>query len=173
MKNNMIIVSHHLLKKTHIEFPNDHVVMRINVAWIHEVSELIDLLGKIKHDIYLDYPQGRSKPPRPTMTLEEVLELIPHYKNVKYFAISNVEDPQAIARIKARLPKGTGLIPKIETRKGIESLGKIIDSIAAQYIMLDKEDLYIDIERDHELFERLIDQARKTCKEKGVKILEL
>ncbi len=169
----MIIVSHHLLHTTKVKFPKDRVVMRINVAWIREKKELIDLLKKIKHDIYLDYPQGRSKPPRPTLTLNEVIELIPLYKNIKHFAISNVEDPKAIAVIKSQLPKSINLIPKIETKKGIETLGKIIDSISAKHIMLDKEDLYIDINRDHKLFEDLIDLARKTCKSKNTTVLEL
>ena len=169
----MIIVSNHLLKKTQLEFPNDKIVMRINVAWIKEKKDLIKLLEEIKHDIYLDYPQGRTKPPQPTLDLDEVIELIPQYKNVKHFAVSNVEDPVAIYGIKSKIPSDTNLVPKIETKKGIETLGEIIDAIKAKPIMLDKEDLYIDVKRDHEEFERLIELARKTCKEKGVKILEL
>ena len=169
----MIIVSHHLLKKTEVDFPKDHVVMRINVAWMKEKQELLDLLETIQHDIYLDYPQGRSKPPRPTLTLDEVIELIPTYKQIKHFAVSNVEEPEAIYEIQVRLPQGVNLVPKIETRRGIENLSEIVKKINASHIMLDKEDLYIDLERDHDAFESYIDLARKTCKECGVKILEL
>lgn len=169
----MIIVSHHLLKKTAINFPEDHVVMRINVAWMKNKEELMESLERIAHDIYLDYPQGRTKPPKPTIKLEEVIEIIPSYEQIKHFAVSNVEEPEKINEIKVRLPEKVNLVPKIETKAGIENLGEIIDKIGATHIMLDKEDLYIDVNKDHEVFEKLIEKARKTCKEKGVKILEL
>ena len=169
----MIIVSNHLLNKTKIEFPEDQIVVRINVAWIREKEELIKLLKSTKHDIYLDYPIGRTKPPRPTIKFDEVVELVPLFKQVKHFAVSNVEDPAAIAAIKNRLPQYVNLVPKIETQKGIEALSEIIESISARHIMLDKEDLYVDVNRDHALFEKLIDVARETCKKKAVKVLEL
>lgn len=169
----MVIVSNHLLEKTKIEFSQEHVVIRINVAWIRTKEELTNLLGKIKHEIFLDYPQGRSKPPRPTLSLDETIELIPRFSNIKYFAVSNVEDPIAVAKIKACLPNSVELVPKIETKIGIEMLSEIIDSIDTKHIMLDKEDLYTNVGLDQVLFEALVEQARQTCKKKGVADLEL
>jgi len=169
----MIIVSNHLLKKTDINFLENNTVIRINVAWVKNKAELIELLNQIQNDIYLDYPQGRNKPPRPTLQLDEVMELIPNYDHIKHFAISNVEDPGKIFEIQNRLPSKVNLVPKIETQIGVENLEEIIDKIEAKYIMLDKEDLYIDVDTDQEVFENLIELARKTCKEKMVKILEL
>lgn len=168
-----VIVSNHLLKRTQIEFPLEHVVMRINVAWIRSNEDLLALLKDIKHDIFLDYPQGRSKPPRPTLTLEETIATIAQFPNIKFFAVSNVEDPVAVAAIKAQLPAGVELVPKIETKKGVESLAEIVDSIQTKHIMLDKEDLYTNVSNDQEAFEALVTLARKTCKEKGVADLEL
>lgn len=169
----VIIVSNHLLTKTTIEFPQNNVVIRINVAWIQTQKKLKELLNTIKHDVFLDYPQGRTKPPRPRHTLEDIIALIPSFKTIKYFAVSNVEDPRAIAKIKSQLPQHIQVVPKIETRKGVTTLSKIIDSIDAKYIMLDKEDLYVNVGHNQSSFDTLVRKARATCKRKGVKVLEL
>lgn len=168
-----VVVSNHLLQKTKIVFPRDHVVIRINVAWIRSKKKLVELLGSIKHDIFLDYPLGRSKPPRPTLSLDQVIALTPAFPNIKFFAVSNVEDPVAIAKIKSRLPRHIELVPKIETKKGVDRLPAIIDSIKTKHIMLDKEDLYVNIHHNQALFDALVKKARSSCKKKGVKVLEL
>lgn len=169
----LVIVSNHLLKVMKVEFPREHIVVRINVAWIPTKEGLFELLSTITHDVFLDFPQGRSKPPLPTLNLDEILEIVPQFKNIKYFAISNVEDPIAVAELKARLPESVELIPKIETKKGIEGLVSIIDKIDAKHIMLDKEDIYTNINHNHIEFERLVKLARTTCKKKDVTVLEL
>ncbi|QQG42915.1 MAG: hypothetical protein HYW15_01755 [Candidatus Giovannonibacteria bacterium] len=170
----MFIVSHHLFKNGAVEsLRGESAVTRVNVAWLREKSELEDLLNKTAGDIYLDYPSGRSKPPLPTISLDDVLELVPRYKQIKHFAVSNVETPLAIAAIKNRLPGNINLVPKIETKAGVEKLAEIIDSILATHIMFDKDDLYVNVLADNKLFEELVERARKTCREKGVKILEL
>lgn len=169
----LVIVSNHLLKVMKVEFPHEHIVVRINVAWIPTKEALMELLSKTTHDVFLDFPQGRSKPPRPTLTLDEIIEIVPQFKNIKYFAISNVEDPIAVAALKTRLPHAIELIPKIETKIGIEGLEAIIKSIDAKHIMLDKEDIYTNVHHDHKLFEDLVDRARSTCKDNNVQVLEL
>lgn len=168
----MIIISHNILFKTDLYLP-PHVVMRVNVAWQKNIEEVENVLSRLKHDIYLDYPQGRTKPPRPTLTLDEAIEIAHKFDHVKYFAVSNVEEPDAIFLIKKRLPSRIELVPKIETKKGIENLEKIIKKIKAKYIMLDKEDLYVDVNKDYNLFENLVEVARKTCKKCGTHGLEL
>lgn len=169
----MIIISNHLLVKTDLEFP-PHVVMRVNVAWLKTTNELASLLEKLTHTIYLDYPKGRTKPPKPTIPLSDVIDLAHDFKHkVKYFAVSNVENHLDIHKIKIQLPKTTMLIPKIETARGIENLERIVRKIKTKYIMLDKEDLYVDIDRNHELFERLVEETRKKCRKLGITNLEL
>lgn len=168
----MIIVSNYILEKNHFPLPA-HVVVRVNVAWVKTAEELERILAGITHDIYLDYPQGRSKPPRPTLSLEEVIAFAHRFPHVKYFAVSNVENPLAIHSIQRRLPPHIAVVPKIETRKGIEALEQIIEKIGAKYIMLDKEDLYTDVELDAALFEELIERAREKTQRAGAEVLEL
>lgn len=168
----MIIVSNYILEKNHFPLPA-HVVVRVNVAWVKTAEELERILEGIAHDIYLDYPQGRSKPPRPTLGLEEIIAFAHRFPRVKYFAVSNVENPHAIHSIQQRLPPHIAVVPKIETRKGIEALEQIIEKIGAKYIMLDKEDLYTDVEKDAALFEELIERAREKTVRAGAEVLEL
>lgn len=168
----MLVVSNHLFSKSNINFPDDTIV-RINIAWIKNIEELKKVLDEIKYDVYLDYPQGRTKPPRPVISLDDALALVPKYKHIKYFAVSNVEDPDNIEAIRLRLPLGVELVPKIETRKGIENLDMILKKIDSKYIMLDKEDLYLDANTDGLLFEDLVLQARQKSNNLGVSVLEL
>lgn len=168
----MLIVSNHLFSKSNIKFPED-VVVRINIAWIKNIEELKKLLSETKHDIYLDYPQGRTKPPLPTISLVESLALVHHYKHIKYFAVSNVEDPNSIEAIRDLLPKTVQLVPKIETQEGVRNLEAILTRIKAKNIMLDKEDLYLNANRDNSIFENLVNEARQKCLNCGVTVLEL
>ncbi|MEK7585331.1 MAG: hypothetical protein AAB455_02375 [Patescibacteria group bacterium] len=168
----MIIVSNHLLSKTKLSFP-DHVVVRVNIAWVKSEAELKKILTEIKHDIYLDYPQGRTKPPKPTLDLAQAIALAKKHKHVKYFAVSNVEDPEAIGKIRKQLPKNIELVPKIETKKGVRNIEKIVAKIKNKYLMLDKEDLYLDVDRDADTFECLIELAREKSRQSGTQILEL
>ena len=58
----MILLSNHLL--TLPEFKNvKDVVVRINMAHVKDVSESSRFVN-VDYDIFLDYPKGRSKPPK-------------------------------------------------------------------------------------------------------------
>jgi citrate lyase beta subunit len=167
----MIIVSNHLLRHKEIEVA-DYLVVRLNLAWVKNKEEAYRILDSIEQDIYLDYPQGRSKPPAPTITLDEALELAKH-GNVKYFGVSNVEDPFEIAKIVKQLPENVGIIPKIETVKGIRNMRDIQTYSHARYMMLDKEDLYIDAGMRNDVFELLVEAARNIASENNINLLEL
>jgi len=168
----MIIVSNYLLDKTDLHFP-DHVVVRVNVAWQKDLEQLRGILKNTRHDIYLDYPQGRTKPPKPKISLAETIAMAHQFPRVKYFAVSNVEDPENIFKIKERLPAHIEIVPKIETELGIHNLEQIVQKIQNKYIMFDKEDLYIDVNRDAEKFENLVNLTKKKGKEIGISILDL
>lgn len=168
----MLIVSHYLLDKIDATFP-EHMVVRVNVAWLETNDELEKVLGKLKHDIYLDYPQGRTKPPVPQINLEDAIAVAHQFPRVKYFAVSNVEEPEGIFDIKKRLPGHIEMIPKIETELGVRNLENIALKTGIRSIMFDKEDLYIDVNRDSGKFDELVGLARNTCKKLGVDILEL
>lgn len=169
---NMLIFSHNLLSNNNLILP-DNAIVRINVAWVKTEKELEELVISSRYDIYLDYPQGRTKPPKPVLKIESAIAIAGRFSKIKYFAVSNVEDPEVIHEIKIKLPKTVQLIPKIETKKGIENLELIARKIKPKYIMLDKEDLYIDVKTDSEEFEFLINLARRKGEECGLIVLEL
>ena len=76
----MILISNHLL--TLPEFQNvENVVIRINMAHVKDMKELHKFL-KVDYDIFLDYPKGRTKPPVPTLTINDSLQMMKKYKNV-------------------------------------------------------------------------------------------
>lgn len=168
----MLIISHYLLDKIDAVFP-DHMVARVNVAWLETKDELEKVLAKLKHDIYLDYPQGRTKPPVPQISLDDAIEAARKFPRIKYFAVSNVEDAEGILDIKKRLPPHIEMIPKIETARGVLNLENIVHAAKIRSIMFDKEDLYIDVNRDSQKFGELVEFARQKSKNLGVNILEL
>ncbi len=148
-------------------------VVRVNMAWVNNFPELCEIIGKnANRDVFLDFPQGRTKPPRPVLTMYDAFLMMKMYANIKYFAISNVENAKKLAKIKESIPSSINLVPKIETRGGVENLGKIID-IGIKFIMLDKEDMYLDLKKDNKRFFKAVDQVRKICKKKNVTLLEL
>ena len=74
--------------KLFYEIPRNSVI-RINVAWMKTRKELTrTILQNKQYEIYLDYPEGRTKPPKPTLQLNDVIKTGNYFKNVKYFAIS-------------------------------------------------------------------------------------
>lgn len=168
----IIVVSNHLFATTHVTFPED-IVVRLNLAWMKDKETAIETLKGITHDVYLDYPQGRTKPPKPVITMEEALEMAGTFSQVKYFAVSNVEEEAAIAEIRSKLPAHIELVPKIESERGVNNLPAIIRGAQTKFAMLDKEDLYLDVKRDMDLFNSLNNSARAQAKEVGITLLEL
>src|SRR3989344_4265445 len=169
----MLLVSHYLHFKAPVKFPKEKVVLRINVAWMKNKAELLRILRALEHDVYLDYPQGRSKPPRPTLSLKEAIAFAHKFPKVNYFAVSNVEDPEKIYAIKKQLPDYIEVVPKIETEKGVKNMRKIIDRLGTKHVMLDKEDLYVDVGRNSKKFEKLVELARAQGKAARINLLEL
>ena len=60
----MILISNHLTGMSQFKTLKD-VVIRINMAHVKDQYELEKYL-KVPHDIFLDYPKGRTKPPLPS-----------------------------------------------------------------------------------------------------------
>ena len=167
----MILISNNIQK--YMDLPKDSVI-RINMAWIKTIEELNELLYfNFDKKIFLDYPQGRTKPPVPLLLLQDAYNTIYRFGNIKYFAVSNIEDVENVLNIKNKLPKTVEFVPKIETLNGINNLKNLINKCEIKYIMLDKEDLYIDIKKDNDKFFNCIESIRNICKELNVKLLEL
>ena len=77
----MILLSNHLL--TLPEFKNiEDVIVRINMAHVKDMKELHKFI-KVDYDIFLDYPKGRSKPPVPVLDMNDALEVMSQYKNIR------------------------------------------------------------------------------------------
>lgn len=169
----MIVISNHV-NTIGMEYPAGSLI-RINLAWAggpDDVRKIID--GAKGHKIWLDYPTGRTKPPRPSMSLMDAIRICKEFSDhVEYFAFSNAEDPNLIELIRALVPANVKLAPKVETTYGVDHLEDIIGSSKADLIMLDKEDLYVDCGANPDEFNNLVSRAREWCKRYGVICLEL
>lgn len=160
-----IVISNNLQGKMPI--PEDAII-RVNLAWFDDWREAKQIIDNSEHYIYLDYPSGRTKPPRPKIELEEAIELSKHTK-VKYFAISNSEDIYELSEIKSLI--NCELVPKIETEQGVMNMNSMIEDTGIKTFMLDKEDLYTNCKMDSEKYNELVMKAREYGSK--VKVLEL
>ena len=160
-----MIVSNHIINK--IDVPVG-TIARLNLAWVKSKQEAQDILDNSKFPVYLDFPYGRTKPPKPVLTLDDAIELS-HHDRVLYLAVSNAEDIEVLKDIQSKLDD-VELIPKIETIKGVENIDDMI-SMGIKTIMLDKEDLYTDVDCDADRFEELTGIVR--AYKDNIKILEL
>jgi pyruvate kinase len=169
----MLVISNHVTN-IGMEIPKDAVV-RINLAWISGRDDLVKIVGgTYPSRIWLDYPTGRRKPPRPTLSLAQAVEFAKEFKDrVDYFAFSNAEDVNFIGVLRIAVPELIKLVPKIETKRGVERLSMIVDAAKTDVIMLDKEDLYVDCETDIEKFNQLVEQSRAWCEYLKIQCLEL
>jgi len=180
----MILISNHLLTLEEFNiknrlgeensiFKNDkNIVIRINMAHVKDIEELYRFV-KVGYDIFLDYPKGRTKPPVPTLDINDALEVMSQHENIKYFALSNIEDVSEVDIICDIIPDTVSFVPKIETLQGVLNLEKIFKSERVKHIMLDSEDLFTDIKNDVQLYTYLIERVKKTCKDFGVELLQL
>ncbi len=143
--------------------PTD-LVIRINVAWCKSIEELKTIIDNATHPIYLDYPTGRSKPPKPTISLEDVIYLANTSFRVKYFAFSNAEDPEEVVKLRKMIYPRVKLVPKIETVIGVENVVKICNAANTDMIMLDHEDLYVNVNHDSDKYNLYMDKVKIICK---------
>ena len=151
-----------------------YAVIRVNMAWFKTIDQLEIVLKKNKSRvIFLDYPKGRSKPPKPTININKAFVLLEKYRNIKYFAVSNIETASEVQEIMKYIPKHIEFIPKIETRYGINQLTGIVKSCGIKKLQLDKEDLYSDLQFDNAKFFKYVDRVRSICKDLKVTLLEL
>lgn len=163
-----MIISNNALKLYDI-LPTD-LVVRVNVAWSKNFQELHTIIENATHPIYLDYPTGRTKPPKPTISLEDVIMLANHSHRVKYFAFSNAEDPIYVTQLREKVNSRVQLVPKIETVKGVENLVAICKAAQTDMVMLDHEDLYVNVNHDSEEYNKQRDLVFKLGVENKIKV---
>ena len=95
------------------------------------------------------------------------------HENIKYFALSNIEDVSEVDMICDIIPDTVSFVPKIETLQGVLNLEKIFEGGRVKHIMLDTEDLYTNIKNDVPLYTYLIDRVKNSCDKYNIKLLEL
>lgn len=170
----ILLVSQNLTK--HLSFPQD-TVLRINLAWVNTRRDLIEILSKHKsHQIFLDLPTKRVKPPNNKYTLDELKPIFKKHKNIKYFAISNVESAHDINNLKKFIPSHISIVPKIESIKAIMNIKEITTSLDKDdpIIMLDHDDLFSSIIKANEPitnFKKYIQNLITFCKKHKIRLL--
>jgi len=158
-----------------MDFPQDTII-RLNLAWIDNIQYLSEEIAKIPNDIFIDLPTGRLKPPNNSYSIDDLKPLINKFNNIKYLAISNVENPSDIIDIYKVLGDSVNLVPKIESKKGIENLLEICNALKGEKIlMLDHDDLFTDLSRLRIANDKYIDYILKVtefCELYKVKLLK-
>ena len=139
------------LTNYNIPLPNNSI-FRINLAWINSLDELNSLLKKHKHsEIFMDLPIGRTKPPNNKYSFDDLVSILNSNKNIRYFAISNVNSSQDLKNFIKKIPKHVSLVPKIESPEGILNIKEITDILRNEkIIMLDHDDLFSNLVKKKE-----------------------
>ena len=151
-----------------IEVPKD-TIFRINLAWCSSVDELKAMLQKHRDNkIFLDLPIKRIKTPNNRYTLDDLIPIISSHKQIKYFAVSNVESPDDLKSFIKKLPPGVILVPKIESPTAIKNISDIVNALPAneKILMLDHDDLFSAIIKSNEpvdVFKKYIQQLVDYC----------
>ena len=110
----MLIISQNLTNYK-VDIPQD-AIFRINLAWINSLKELQSILDKHRtHQIFLDLPANRTKPPNNKYSIDELTPIIKSNKNIKYFAVSNINSIDDLEMYINIIPKHVILVPKIES----------------------------------------------------------
>ncbi len=147
----MLIVSQNLTNYD-IIIP-ENAVFRINLAWTNSLDELQNLLKHHnEHDIFVDLPIHRTKPPNNKYSIEDLIPILQSHSNVKYLAISNVESVKDLEKYLKLFSSFLTLIPKIESPTGVNNIEEITNAITSKQkiVMLDHDDLYSSMLRENE-----------------------
>ena len=159
-----------------IPFP-DETIYRINLAWVNNIKELENLLQKHQTQrIFLDLPKGRIKPPNNRYSLEDLFAILNTHKNIKYFAVSNVNSPEDLSIYIKIIPKEIIIVPKIESSTAVLNIKNIVNVIPTteKIIMLDHDDLYSELIKNKEpptKFTEYITRLKEFCDKNNVTLL--
>lgn len=167
----MLLISNNIVELG-MTYPKGAII-RVNTAWVNTAEKLEKVLTELKSkEVYLDYPIGRTKYPRPNMTFDELLTIVEKFQNIKYFAWSNAENPVLLKEIREVIPPRVMLVPKIETLIGVLHLEDIIKACKTKVIMIDKEDLATSAKTD-EIYIQFLEKARTVAKNLNIESIEL
>ena len=135
-----------------LELPKN-AILRVNLAWCNSLEELEGKLAKNKEsEFFIDLPTGRVKLPNNKYSLDDLIPIIESNKQIKYFAISNVENKNDLQPFLDKLPDHVNLVPKIESPNSILNIKEICNALKTEkkIVMLDHDDLFSSIIHNNE-----------------------
>ena len=147
----MLLISQNM-RNYDLEVPKD-AILRVNLAWCNTLNELKVILAKNKEsEFFIDLPTGRVKLPNNKYSLDDLIPIIESNKQIKYFAISNVENKNDLQPFIEKLPDYINIVPKIESQKAVLNIKEICDSLKTEkkIVMLDHDDLFSSIIHNNE-----------------------
>jgi len=171
----MLIISQNL-ENYDLMLPKE-AVFRINLAWCNSLEELKGKLAKNKKsEFFIDLPVGRVKPPNNRYSLDDLIPIIESNKQIKYFAISNVENKNDLQPFLDKLPDHVNLVPKIESPNAVLNIKEICDALKTEkkVVMLDHDDLFSSIIRKNEdknSFQEYIRKLIDFCEKENISLL--
>ena len=170
----MILISQNLLR---YGFSEGGSVIRINLAWVDSIADLESQLKKISSPVFLDLPTGRTKPPNNNYNLGQIREIVAENSNIKYLAVSNVESSSDLSRYMDCFGNSLTLVPKIETKRGIDNIAEITEVLSGKiYLMLDHDDLFRDLQQQGippSDFFGIIDKLVTFCSSQSIHLLRM
>jgi len=150
------------------------VALRVNLAWYADMASVKKVVDYYEwSDIFLDLPMGRKKPPNFSHDMEKVIELVSDSANIKYVAVSNIENAAQVKYYQTLFK--AQLVPKIETYMGVRNADQIVKAldIGSPTVMLDHQDLFSDLVgmgREGEYL-NLVEKLERICEGTGTCLL--
>ena len=172
----MLLISQNIKNHYNLELPKN-AILRINLAWCNTLNELKVILAKNKEsEFFIDLPVGRVKPPNNKYSLDDLIPIIESNKQIKYFAISNVENKNDLQPFLDKLPDHVNLVPKIESPNAVLNIKEICGALKTEkkIIMLDHDDLFSSIIRKNEdknSFQEYVRKLIDFCEKENISLL--
>ena len=172
---NLLLISQNVFSYD-LSLPKD-AILRINLAWCNNLDYLKSVLDTHKEFVFfIDLPISRIKPPNNKYSLEDLIPIIESHKQIKYFAVSNVESKNDLQPFLEKLPDYINIVPKIESPKAVLNIKEICDSLKTEkkIVMLDHDDLFSSIihsNKDKNSFQECIKMLIDFCEENDISLL--
>ena len=172
---NLLLISQNVFSYD-LSLPKD-AILRINLAWCNSLDYLKSVLDTHKEFVFfIDLPVSRIKPPNNKYSLEDLIPIIESHKQIRYFAVSNVESKNDLQPFLEKLPDYINIVPKIESPKAILNIKEICDSLKTEkkIVMLDHDDLFSSIihsNEDKNSFQECIKMLIDFCEENDISLL--
>ena len=172
---NLLIISQNVFSYD-LSLPKD-AILRINLAWCNNLDYLKSVLDTHKEFVFfIDLPISRIKPPNNKYSLEDLIPIIESHKQIRYFAVSNVESKNDLQPFLEKLPGYINIVPKIESPNAVLNIKEICDSLKTEkkIVMLDHDDLFSSIihsNEDKNSFQECIKMLIDFCEENDISLL--